>query len=108
TLHYDEPDVEGYVREVAPARTFATLAEALQMQQAGMFSHLREGDTLVIGPDGPLGGPYRLPEEPARHKLLDLLGDLSLAGRPIIGRVVANQSGHAMNHELAAALVGAF
>ncbi len=108
TLFYDEPEVAGYMRDVAPARTFATLAEALQMRQAGLFSHLREGDTLVIGPEGPVGGPYRLPDEPARHKLLDLIGDLSLAGRPIIAKVVASQSGHALNHELAAALLGQY
>lgn len=107
-LDYGSPDAAAYLREIAPARTFATLDEALAMRQAGMFSHLREGDTLVIGPQGPVGGPYRLPDEPARHKLLDLLGDLALAGRPIFARVTASQSGHALNHELAAALAGAF
>lgn len=102
------PDVDAYLSQVAPARTFTTLDEALAMRKAGLFSHLREGDTLVIGPHGPVGTKYRVDDEPARHKLLDLIGDLSLAGRPIHGRVVACQSGHAMNHELAALLASQF
>ena len=97
--------LEAYAREIAPARTFATLDEALGMRKMGLFSHLREGDTLVIGPGGPVGTQYRLADEAARHKVLDLIGDLALAGRPIVGRVVASQSGHALNQELAAALV---
>ena len=44
--------------------------------------------------------------EPARHKLLDLIGDLALVGRPIVGRVSAYRSGHALNHEIARRLLG--
>lgn len=107
-LDYARPDTQAYLRDVAPARTFTTVEEALAMRRAGLFSHLSPGDTLVIGPDGPVGGPYRLPGEPARHKLLDLIGDLALAGRPILGRISASQSGHALNHEMAGALLAAF
>ncbi len=107
-VNHSTPDAAAYIAQVAPARTFCTLDEAMQMRQAGLFSHLREGDTLVIGPDGPLGTTYRFADEPARHKLLDLIGDLALAGRPIVARVVANQSGHHLNHEMATALASQF
>lgn len=95
---------DAYAQDVAPARTFSTLAEAAAMRAAGLFAHLSPRDMLVIGPDGPVENAYRFPDEPARHKLLDLLGDLSLAGRPIRGRVEAWRSGHALNHAMARAL----
>lgn len=107
-VNHTAPNAAAYVAQIAPARTFCTLDEAVQMRQAGLFNHLREGDTLVIGPDGPLGTTYRFDDEPARHKLLDLIGDLALAGRPIVARIVASQSGHHLNHEMAAVLAGQF
>lgn len=98
---------EAYLREIAPARTYCLVEEAQAMQKMGLFRHLQPRDMLVIGEDGrPIDNELRFPDEPARHKLLDLLGDLSLAGRPIIGRVIASRSGHALNHELARRLAG--
>lgn len=93
-----------YQRDIAPARTFSTLAEAKAARAAGMFKHLDPSDMLVIGEQGPVDNEYRFTDEPARHKLLDLIGDLALAGRPIRGRVIAHRSGHALNQQLAAAL----
>lgn len=93
-----------YAREVAPARTFCLDREARAMRAAGLLAHLAPSDMLVIGPDGPIDNAYRCADEPARHKLLDLIGDLALVGRPIQGRIVAARSGHALNHELARAL----
>lgn len=97
-------DPARYAREVAPARTFSTRAEAEAARAAGMFKHLTTRDLLVIGPDGPIDNAYRFPDEPARHKLLDLLGDLALAGGPVRGRMVAVRSGHALNQAMAQAL----
>lgn len=94
-----------YVADVAPARSFALLAEAQAMRTRGLFSHLSPRDMLVIGEEGPVDNEYRFADEPARHKLLDLLGDLALAGRPIQGRIIASRSGHALNQRLARALV---
>lgn len=91
-----------YADAVAPARTFSTLQEAQIARQMGLFTHLTPRDMLVIGPDGPVENSYRFPNEPARHKLLDLIGDLALAGRPIQGRIIATRTGHAQNHALAA------
>jgi UDP-3-O-acyl-N-acetylglucosamine deacetylase len=98
------PDAAGYLREVAPARTFATAAEADRFRAQGLFAHLRPGDALVIDHSGPVGTSLRFPDEPARHKVLDMLGDLALAGRPIFARVTATRAGHALNQRLAAAL----
>ena len=94
-----------YARTIAPARTFAMLAEAEAMRARGLFTHLKPADMLVLGPKGPVDNALRFPDEPVRHKVLDLLGDLYLAGRPIVGRIIASRSGHALNQQLVRALV---
>lgn len=94
-----------YVEQIAPARTFSLLAEAKAAWERGLFRHLTPKDMLVIGDQGPIENAYRFDGEPVKHKLLDLLGDLSLAGRPIRGRVVAVRSGHALNQRMARALL---
>ncbi len=97
---------EGYAEGVAPARTFCLRQEAEAMRAMGMFKHLSAREMLVIGEDGPIENEYRFADEPARHKLLDLLGDLALCGRPVVGRVVATRTGHSHNHAMAAKLAG--
>ena len=95
-----------YAHEIAPARTFLLEEEARQAQAAGIGRHLTERDILVVGPAGPLGGNvYRFEDEPVRHKIVDLIGDLYLLGAPIRGRIVAYKSGHALNHALVRALL---
>jgi UDP-3-O-[3-hydroxymyristoyl] N-acetylglucosamine deacetylase/3-hydroxyacyl-[acyl-carrier-protein] dehydratase len=94
-----------YAQNLARARTFVLEAEALQMQAMGMGSHLGPKDILVINSDGPIKNSYRFPDECVRHKVVDLIGDLRLAGRPIIGRVVAYKSGHALNQKLVTRIV---
>lgn len=96
---------DDYARSVAPARTFCLAAEAQAMRSAGLLAHLSPRDMLVIGHDGPVDNEYRFPDEPAHHKLLDLIGDLALAGRPIHARITATRTGHLLNHALAAALL---
>lgn len=93
-----------YADHIAPARTFTTLADATAMRQVGYFTAFTPRDLLVIGPDGPVENTLRFPDEPARHKVLDMIGDVSLCGRPVVGRIVATRSGHALNHEVARAL----
>ncbi len=90
-----------FMEQIAPARTFSTQAEAEAMWQRGLFRHLTPRDMLVIGPSGPIENAYRFQDEPVRHKLLDLLGDLALTGRPIRGRIIAVRSGHSLNHRMA-------
>ncbi len=90
-----------YLREIAPARTFCLLDEATAMKQLGLFQRFSPRDLLVFGPGGPIDNTLRWANEPARHKVLDLIGDLSLVGRPLVARVVAHRSGHSLNHEMA-------
>lgn len=98
---------DDYAADIAPSRTFSTQQEAQQAHDAGMFTHLTPDDALVIGPDGkPLGNnSFRYHDEPVRHKMLDLIGDLYLLGAPIQGRIVAYKSGHALNQLLVKKLI---
>ena len=77
------------------------------MQRLGLFAHLSTKDMLVLGPKGPIDNALRFHDEPARHKLLDLIGDLALAGRPICAKITAIRSGHALNHAAARVLLDA-
>ncbi|MDX2115658.1 MAG: UDP-3-O-acyl-N-acetylglucosamine deacetylase [Planctomycetota bacterium] len=97
-----------YAERIAPARTFSTEQDALAARQQGLFAHVGPGEFLVIGPSGPIQNSYRFDDEPVRHKLVDLLGDLALVGRPVHGRVMAVRSGHALNHKLARELLSRF
>jgi UDP-3-O-acyl N-acetylglucosamine deacetylase len=98
-------DRASYIDKVAPARTFSLEHEANQMQSAGLFTHLSPRDMLVIGESGPIENEYRVEHECAQHKLLDLIGDLALVGAPLLARVSAVRSGHALAHEAARAIL---
>lgn len=104
-VHLFEGDADAYAREIAPARTFSTRHEAEAARSRGLFAHLSPRDMLVIDHTGPIENTYRYADEPVRHKLVDLIGDLALVGRPIVGRIVAVKSGHALNVKLARELV---
>ncbi|MCH2138897.1 MAG: UDP-3-O-acyl-N-acetylglucosamine deacetylase [Phycisphaerales bacterium] len=95
---------EGFCADVASARTFALEEEAAALHAVGQCTHLTPSDILVIGDDGPIDNAWRFDDEPVRHKVLDMIGDLYLAGAPIHGRIVASRSGHALNRKMAAAL----
>lgn len=98
--------VDDYATTLAPARTFCLTQEAQQMRAAGFFLHVTPRDVLVIDERGnPLDNTLRFEDELARHKVLDLLGDLALVGRPMQARVVAERSGHALNHGIARAIL---
>lgn len=98
---------DDYARDVAPARTFSLLHEAQAMQRLGLFAHLSPRDMLVLDERGkPLDNTLRFENEPARHKLLDLIGDVALLGRPIQADIHAERSGHALTHELVRAILG--
>jgi UDP-3-O-acyl-N-acetylglucosamine deacetylase len=101
------PPALAYITNVAPARTFSLQAEAEQMRAMGLFKEFTPKDLLVIGASGPIENAYRFDNEPARHKLLDLIGDLSLVGRPIQADLVATRAGHALNHAMARAVAQA-
>ncbi len=86
-----------FVEQLAPARSFLLQEEAVQLRRSGLGQHVTYRDVLVFGPDGPVDNTLRFVDECVRHKLLDLLGDLALAGADIHGRIVAHRSGHRLN-----------
>ena len=95
-----------YIDQIAPARTFVLESEAIALRQQGLGTHLTPGDLLVIGDRGPVGdNALRFEDEPVRHKIVDLIGDLALLGAPIHGKIVAYKSGHRLNHRLARELL---
>jgi len=96
-----DPERQDYLREIAPARTFSLREEAEALWRQQLCRHLTPRDVLVIGDDGPIENAYRFPDEPVRHKVLDVMGDLALAGRPIVARIVARKSGHGLNRRMA-------
>jgi UDP-3-O-[3-hydroxymyristoyl] N-acetylglucosamine deacetylase len=92
---------ERYAAEIAPARTFGFAHELDKLRDMGLI----RGATLdnavcfdggrVMNPGG-----LRFPDECCRHKALDLIGDLALVGRPLLGNVIAERAGHAMHAAL--------
>jgi len=110
---FDEPGVEGgtmqleltpdsFTKEIASARTFCLASEVPLLQKAGLGKGATRENTLILGdPDTRM----RLPAEPVRHKMLDLIGDLHLLGADLHAHVIATKSGHATNAELVRRLV---
>lgn len=91
---------ETFCQQIAPARTFLLRQEAEALLAQGMGLRARPEDLLVFDADGPIDNRLRFPEECARHKLLDLIGDLALAGCRVVGEFIAFRSGHRLNAEL--------
>jgi len=94
------PERDCFEKEIAPARTFCLKAEAEALLKAGLGRGATYENTLVLDETGPVGTTLRFPNEPVRHKILDLVGDLYLLGQPIIGRVEAQRSGHKINGKM--------
>lgn len=89
-----------YLHEIARARTYSLREEAQALWDRGMCRHLTPRDVLVIGDDGPIDNAFRFDNEPVRHKIVDLLGDLYLVGGEVHGRFIAHASGHALNRRM--------
>jgi UDP-3-O-[3-hydroxymyristoyl] N-acetylglucosamine deacetylase len=92
-------------QELAPARTFILQEEADWLRQRGLGTRVTNKDLLVFGPDGVIENELRYENECVRHKALDLLGDLSLAGCDLAGQFIAHKSGHRLNAELVKVLL---
>jgi UDP-3-O-acyl N-acetylglucosamine deacetylase len=95
---------ECFAAEVAPCRTFLLEREAVELRRQGLGARTTAADLLVFGPRGPIDNRLRFANEPARHKVLDVVGDLSLVGEDVYGHVVAYRSGHPLNIALVRAL----
>jgi len=89
-----------YLTEIAAARTFGFLHEAEAMRQQGLIRGASQENAIVLTREGLLNPPLRFPDEFVRHKVLDLIGDLALLGKQILGNVVADRAGHAMHTAL--------
>jgi UDP-3-O-[3-hydroxymyristoyl] N-acetylglucosamine deacetylase len=89
-----------YLNEIAPARTFGFLHEADAMRQQGLIRGASTDNAIVLDRQDVLNPPLRFADEFVRHKVLDLIGDLALIGKQILGSVVADRAGHAMHTAL--------
>ncbi len=91
---------DDYPTVIAPARTWGLASDAEALRARGLARGATLANTLVLGPDGYINEP-RFPDEMARHKILDALGDLSLLGRPLCAHVIGVRAGHALHVALA-------
>ncbi len=91
---------ESYKREIAPARTFGFAEEVQAMRQAGLARGGSLENAVVLSKEGVLNPSLRYPDEFVRHKVLDLIGDLSMLGRPLIASIRAHRAGHALHYSL--------
>jgi UDP-3-O-[3-hydroxymyristoyl] N-acetylglucosamine deacetylase len=94
-----------YEREIAPARTFGFREDEQKLRDMGLIRGATEQSVIVLTRHGVQNGPLRFHDEFARHKVLDLIGDLALAGHHILGHVVAERAGHAMHTALVSRLL---
>jgi UDP-3-O-[3-hydroxymyristoyl] N-acetylglucosamine deacetylase len=94
-----------YLRGIAPARTFGFLHEADAMRQQGLIRGASKENAVVLTREGVLNPPLRFTDEFVRHKVLDLIGDLALVGKQILGSIVADRAGHAMHTALVSRLL---
>jgi UDP-3-O-[3-hydroxymyristoyl] N-acetylglucosamine deacetylase len=92
--------VGDYVEQIAPARTFGFKEDEAMLRDMGLIRGVSNESAIILSRRGVENGPLRFPDEFVRHKVLDLIGDLALAGRRIQGRVVAERAGHAMHTAL--------
>ena len=92
-------------RDLAPSRTFMLKAEADWLLAQGLGQRATLADLLVFDDSGPIDNALRFRDECARHKVLDLVGDLALAGCDVIGQIVAHRSGHRLNAEMVRVLL---
>ncbi len=110
---FDDPAVQGgsyqldvtpesFAKEIASARTFCLASEVEKLKAAGFGKGATRENTVVLGDPST---QMRMPSEPVRHKMLDLLGDLSLLGADLHAHVIATRSGHATNAELVRRLI---
>jgi UDP-3-O-[3-hydroxymyristoyl] N-acetylglucosamine deacetylase/3-hydroxyacyl-[acyl-carrier-protein] dehydratase len=99
---------ETYDKMISPARTFCLQSEAEALLQQGLGKGGSYQTTVVWGPTGPIENTLRFPDEPVRHKILDLMGDLATLGAGLRAHVVAIKSGHNTNMRLVKKIASSF
>lgn len=95
---------DSFQSQIGPARTFCLEQEAKMLQAMGFGKGANTQNTLVVSPTGPLENSLRFEDEYARHKLLDVVGDLAVTGLRLNAKVTAVKSGHSQNQQLARAI----
>jgi UDP-3-O-[3-hydroxymyristoyl] N-acetylglucosamine deacetylase len=103
-VHFELSSPKVYLREIAPARTFGLVREFRKMSEMGLARGGRLDNCILIDEEKIVNTTLRFVDEFARHKVLDLIGDLYLLGRPIIGHVTAVKTGHSDNLALVRAI----
>jgi UDP-3-O-[3-hydroxymyristoyl] N-acetylglucosamine deacetylase len=88
---------DNFLRKIAPARTFGFLRDVEKLRAAGLARGGSVENAVVLDDRGVVNGPLRFKDEFVRHKILDLVGDLALIGRPIAGEITAYRGGHALH-----------
>jgi UDP-3-O-[3-hydroxymyristoyl] N-acetylglucosamine deacetylase len=96
---------DSFVEEIAPARTFGFLKEVEMLRQRGLALGGSLDNAIVLGETGVLNNALRFEDEFVRHKILDVIGDLSLVGHPVVGHLVAHRGGHALHTAFAAKIL---
>ncbi len=94
-----------YADCIAPARTFGFREDEQKLRDMGLIRGVSPQSAIIVAGGRVANGSLRFPDEFVRHKILDLIGDLALAGRQILGRVVAERAGHAMHTALVSQLL---
>jgi UDP-3-O-[3-hydroxymyristoyl] N-acetylglucosamine deacetylase len=94
-----------YLREIAPARTFGSRQDEQALRNMGLIRGASPENCVVLTREGLENPPLRFDDEFVRHKILDLIGDLALVGKQILGNVVADRAGHAMHTALVSRLL---
>ena len=108
SIEYDHPMIrrqelgvsvnwESFISEIAPARTFGFLKDIPALRAKGLTLGGSLDNAVVLDETGVVSGPLRFPDEFVRHKILDLIGDLSLLGYPLIGHCRADKAGHRLH-----------
>jgi UDP-3-O-[3-hydroxymyristoyl] N-acetylglucosamine deacetylase len=111
-VHYNHPSFgeqkfslevteENFINEIAPAKTFGFINDVRLLRDMGMAKGGSLDNAIVVGENGVINkGKLRYKNEFVRHKILDILGDISLMGRMIYGHIIARKTGHALNIKL--------
>jgi UDP-3-O-[3-hydroxymyristoyl] N-acetylglucosamine deacetylase len=90
-----------YRKEIASARTFGFFEELDTLIKAGLIRGGSLDNAVVLSKDGLMNSELRFPDEFVRHKILDLIGDIALVGKPLQARIRAHRAGHALHYSLA-------
>src|SRR5260370_16047421 len=103
-VHFELTSVDAYIREIAPARTFSLVREFRKLTEMGLGNGGRLDNVILVDDDKVVNTVLPFPDEFARHKVLDLTGDLYLLGRPLHAHVTSSQTRQSRNLALSKAI----